>query len=242
MVKGMASSPVGLERGQTPGRLLVRCTPVGRQVPGEGLDHHPLAGRDRAQAGQLVGEEGAGVGVGQEAGLLQDEAARLGEVVHRGRVAVGGEPVARHRVAQLGPFAEGEERLVAARSAPGAGHREDLIGRQVGRGEASRGLGERAVAAAVPAQHRQRNEDLGREGDPAPVCAVTHDAGQLGQFGEWGAEEVGVGEHRGQSRWRQRPRRRPAATPSPGRAPGPPAGPRRAPARPPPPPGRRRPR
>ena len=77
----------GLERGQPAGRLLVGGAPVGREALGQGLEHHPLAGRDRAQRGQLVGEERTGIGVGEEAGLLQDEAADLGEVVDRGRVA-----------------------------------------------------------------------------------------------------------------------------------------------------------
>ena len=78
---------------------------------------------------------------------------------------------------------------------PGLGDGQHLLGEEVGRGDAGRRLGEGAVAAAVAAQHGQRNEDLGRVGDPAPVRAVAHDAGQRGQVVEGRAEEIGVGEH-----------------------------------------------
>ena len=74
-------------------------------------------------------------------------------------------------------------------------HGEHLVGGEVRGGEAGRRLGEGAVAAAVAAQHGERNEDLGREGDAPAVCAVAHHPGQRGQVGERGVEDVGVGEH-----------------------------------------------
>ena len=59
-----------LERGQPAGRGLVRGAAVGVEALGQGLEHHPLAGRHRPEPGQLVGVEGAGVGVGEQPGLL----------------------------------------------------------------------------------------------------------------------------------------------------------------------------
>ena len=82
-----------LQRGQPAGRLLVGRAAVGVEALGQRLEHHPLAGRHRAQRGQLVGVERAGVGVGEQAGLLQDEAAHGGEVVHRRGVALRGQPL-----------------------------------------------------------------------------------------------------------------------------------------------------
>ncbi len=54
----------GLERGQPTRGLLVGRTAVRGQSLGQGLEHHPLAGRDLAQARQLVREERSRVGVG----------------------------------------------------------------------------------------------------------------------------------------------------------------------------------
>ena len=119
----------GIERGQAAGRVLVGGAAVGLEVGGQGLDHHALAGRDRAQLRQLVGVEGAGIGVGEEAGLLQDEATGVGEVVHRRGEPVVVEPLAGQRVPQLGALAQGEERLVAPGRLAGPGDGQDLLGR-----------------------------------------------------------------------------------------------------------------
>ena len=77
-----------LQGGQPAGRRLVGRAAVGGQPLGQRLEHHPLAGRHRAQRRQLGGVQGAGVGVGEQAGLLQDEAAHRGEVVDRRGVPV----------------------------------------------------------------------------------------------------------------------------------------------------------
>ena len=221
----------GIQRGQPPCGLLVGRAPVRRQALGQRLEHHALARRDLAQARQFLGEERAGVGVGEEAGLLQDEATHLGEVVDRGCMAVGGEPVPCHGIAQLGPFAQREECLVAPRVTSGPGDGEHLLGGEVRRVEAGRRLGERAVAAAVAAQHGERDEHLGGVGHASPVRAVSHHPGQRGQVGERRIEDVGVGEHCGQSRASRREPDRPPATPCARHARGPPASPRRGAAR-----------
>ena len=172
VVNGMPATPGRLERGQPPVRGLVGSRAVGGQVGVDRLDHHPLAGRDRPEPDQVLGVEGAGVGVGQQAGLLDHGPARRLQVVDGGGVAVVVQPLAGHRVAVLGCLAQGEEGLVAAGGPAGPGDVEHLVDREVGRLQPGRGLGEGAVAAAVAAQHGQGDEHLGREGDPVAVGLV----------------------------------------------------------------------
>ena len=71
VVNGMSQSAGSPQRGQPafPG-------PVGRaavrgQVRPQRLDHHPLAGRDRPQPGQLVAGDRPGIGVREQPGLGQ---------------------------------------------------------------------------------------------------------------------------------------------------------------------------
>ena len=185
VVKGMWSSPAASRvarrrAGSLSGRAAMRV-----EILRQRLDHHALAGRDGPQGGELLGEEGAGVGVGEEAGLLQYESAHVDEVVDSGGETVVLQPCLRQRVAQLGALAQGEERLVATGFLAGAGDAQDLLGGEVGGGEAGRRLGEGAVAAAVPAEHGERDEDLGRVGHPTPVSLVAHAAGQRRQVGQW---------------------------------------------------------
>ena len=228
--------------GQAPGRHLVRRPSVRRQALGQSLEHHALAGRDRAQHGQLRDVERAGVGVGEQAGLLHDEAAHGGEVVHRRGVPLRGQPFFGDGVALLGLLTQGEEGLVAAGGLSGLGDGQHLLGEEVGGGDPGRRFGEGAVAAAVPAEHGQRDEDLGRVGDPPPVRPVAHGTGQRGQVLEGRLQEIGVREHWGQSRGSRRARRRRPATTSARHGRGRPAGRRRAPALPPPLPSTHRPR
>ena len=70
VVKGMRGAPGRLQGGQPPGRVLVRGRAVGGQSRVDRLDHHALAGGDRTETEEVVEPEGAGVGVGEEAGLL----------------------------------------------------------------------------------------------------------------------------------------------------------------------------
>ena len=53
--EGDAGASGGLQGGQPAGRGLVGGRAVGGQIRVERLDHHPLAGRDRAEAEQIVG-------------------------------------------------------------------------------------------------------------------------------------------------------------------------------------------
>ena len=115
VVNGMPQPAGRLEGGQPAGGRLVRSAPVGGQVVAQGLDHHALAGADRPQLGQLLGEQGAGVGVGQQPGLVEHQPAHGRQIVDGRAVTLGGQPVAGDRVALLRALAQGEQRLVAAR-------------------------------------------------------------------------------------------------------------------------------
>ncbi len=69
-----------LERGQAALGGLVGRAPVGLEVRVERLDHHPLRGSHRPQGGELVGVEGAGVGVGQQTDLVDHQTGHGGQV------------------------------------------------------------------------------------------------------------------------------------------------------------------
>ena len=138
--------------------------------------------------------------MGEEAGLLQDEPAGVREVVHRRGEPLGVEPLPGEGIPQLGPLAQGEQRLVAPCLLAGAGDLQHLFGSEVGGGEPGRGLGERAVATAVAAEHGERDEDLGRVRHTAPVGQVALSPGQRHELGQRHLQEFGVGKHCGQSR------------------------------------------
>ena len=90
------------------------------------------------------------------------------------------EPVGRVGIPGLRALPEGEQRFVATELGAASGDLEHGLGGEVRRVEAGRRLGERAVTATVAAQHRQRDEDLGRERDARPERGVTA-ARRLGQ-------------------------------------------------------------
>ncbi len=202
----------GIERGQPAGRRLVRGRPVRGQIGVDRLDHHPLAGRDLTEPEQVREVERPGVGVGEQARLVDDGPARGHQVVDGRGVAVVGKPLAGRRVAVLGSLTQGEQGLVAARRPAGPGDRQHLVEREVGRLHAGRGLGEGAVAAPVAAQHGERDEDLGGEGHPVAVGVAPDLAGLFLQRRQREVEQpLGVGgsgdrRHR-RCRWRRRVRR-----------------------------------
>ena len=140
----------------------------------ERLEHHALRRRDRPQLRQFVGEQRARVGVGEQAGLVEHQLRHRHEIVDGGRVAVLGQPGLRRGVAQLGPLAQREQRLVAAGAGSGRRDRDDLFRREIRGLYVRRRLGERAVAAFVAAQHGERDEDLGRIGDAIAETRVTN--------------------------------------------------------------------
>ena len=175
--------PGRLQSGQPALRGLVGGAPVGVEVGPQRLDHHSLAGSDPAQRRELVRGHGPGVGVGQQARGVQHEARHGGHIVDSALIAVTVEPVAGHRVSQLGALAQSEQRFVASVAGPDPGDVEHLVRGQVGGFEPGRRLRERAVSAAVPAQLGQRYEDLGRVRDPRAVVLVADGAGPFRYLG-----------------------------------------------------------
>ncbi len=155
------------DRGLLVRRAVVRAAGLGPQPRRGGLQHHPHRRRHRPQPRQLLGGHHPGVEVGQHAGLVEHGPRAGADVVDRRGVAVRGEPGLRCRPARLGPVAEGEQRLGAALRGALAGDGEDVVDRQVRRGQAPGDGDERAVVAAVAAQPGQRDEHLGAVGDQA---------------------------------------------------------------------------
>ena len=93
VVNGMASRPAASSVARRRSGVLSGEPRWAAEVGAQRLEHHPLAGGHRAQRGQLVRVEGAGVGVGEQAGLVEHEPAHGGQVVDGGVVAVLGQPV-----------------------------------------------------------------------------------------------------------------------------------------------------
>ena len=95
VVKGMASSPAASRVARRRAGSLSGAPRWAARPSASDSSIIPWLAETVAQAGQLVGEERAGVGVGEQAGLLHDEPAHRGEIVDRRRVAVRRQPVAR---------------------------------------------------------------------------------------------------------------------------------------------------
>ena len=121
---------------------------------------------------QFVLEEGACIGVGEEAGLFEYEPGDVGQVVDRRVVAVPVEPLLRNRIALLRSLTQSEQGLVAPHRSSPPGDVEDLLGQEVRGGQSGRRLREGAVAAAVTAEHGEGDEDLWAVGDATAVRPV----------------------------------------------------------------------
>ena len=106
-----------------------------------------------------------GLRCGQQARLLEHEPRAALEILERRRAAERAQLLARDLVAQLGLVAEREERLAAARRRTRARDREHLLLGHERALAAPRRPRERAVAADVAAERRQRDEDLRRVRD-----------------------------------------------------------------------------
>ena len=177
---------------------LVGCALVGPAGPaeplGDRLQHHPLAGRHLAQLGQLAAAEDAGVGVRQQAGLLQHQPAHGRQVGVGGAVAEAPQGAAVALIARLGAVAEGEEGLLAAQRPPGLGHRQHLVGAHRVGARVVLVTGEGAVGADVPAEVGQRDEDLARVGDPGRAGAIAQGGRRRPEGRVLGAGGIGEGE------------------------------------------------
>ena len=154
--------------GELVRRAVVR-QPAPREPVGRRLQHQPHGDGDLAQRRQILAGHDARVEMREETGLLQDEPGAALEVLDRRLAAELRELVPRRAVAELRLVAEGEERLAAAGGRARPGDLEHLFLGHVRPLAAPRRPREGAVVADVPAELRQRDEDLRRVGD---ACAV----------------------------------------------------------------------
>ena len=139
----------------------------------EALQHDPLRDRHLAQGRDVVGGHHARIHVREQSGLFGDERGHLTQVRDRGLVSKCRQLLARDLVAQLGLVPEREQRLRAPRLRARTGGRKDLVGCHVRALSRSRGLREGAVVADVPAELRQRDEDVAGIRDEVAVAGVT---------------------------------------------------------------------
>ena len=132
-----------------------------REAAARGLQHQAHGHVDLFQGRQLAPGEDAGIAVGEEAALLQDQRAHVVEILDRAVVSVLTEPAARSRVAALRPIAQNEKGLAAAQFLSPANDGENLVRVQVGRELIIGILPEGTVAATVAAEAGQGDEDFG---------------------------------------------------------------------------------
>ena len=157
-------------------RKLVRAGMVGSaaraQALRDRLQHQPGRHRNRAQPLQVGAGHHARIDVGQQSGRLVHPLRDLGEIRDGRLVTERGQRLARDAVAALRLVAEREQRLVAAGPGAGLGDGNGLVDRQIWRAQVARRLGERAVAADVTAEPRQRDEHLGRVADQDGMAEI----------------------------------------------------------------------
>ncbi len=181
--------PAGrVQRGEPARRGLVRRAEVRAarfvQPIGKGLDHHPLRRADGAQADQLRLGEGARVGVGEETGLVEHPLRaprRDSRPCSRTSVRATSRPPASSASSGASPSVNSASKQPSA--APRDASSSTCSSREVRRVETGRRLGERAVAAAVAAQHRERDEHLRRVGDPGAGTGIPDRRGLRHQLG-----------------------------------------------------------
>ena len=96
----------------------------------------------------------------------------------------------RDLVAELGLVAEREERLGASHCRAGAGDREHLVFAQERSLAATRRTREGAIAADVPAERRQRDEDLGEKATRPPPRRRSRAAASRSSSGAWSSVSI----------------------------------------------------
>ena len=168
------------QRLEPPRRELVRraeVRPAARRQPLRGrLQHDPLRRADPAQPRQVRGVHHARVHMRQETRLLEHGPRCSLEILERRRAPQPGELLTRRAVAQLRLVAQREQRLVATGRRTRARDREHFVDRHVRPLPAPRRARERAVVADVPAELRQRDEDLRRIRDERPGSSLADGA------------------------------------------------------------------
>ena len=168
------------------GAAEVRAGRLGPQPRRGGLQHHPHRRGDRLEALDLLPAHDAGVEVREQARLLQHRDGAGPDVGQRVVVAALVEPLPGLGPAVLGPVAEGEQGLLAARRGAVAGDLQHLLHLEEGRRHPVGHGDEGAVVAAVAAQPGERDEHLAGVRDHAGAALAGHGgvadpAGGLGQ-------------------------------------------------------------
>jgi hypothetical protein len=138
------------------------------------LQHQTHRGADGPQRDQVLRSHDPRVQVRQQAGVVQDETRCPLQVLERRVAAELGQLFARDAIAQLRLVPEREQRLVATRLGSRSRDVEHLLFRQERPLPAPRRPSERAVAADVAAQLRQRDENLRRVRDECAVPVSTN--------------------------------------------------------------------
>ena len=118
----------------------------------------------------------------QQAGFVEHRFGGGVQVFERGRVAHLRERFARGFVAQLRFFAEREQRFLAAERFALPRHFEHLLDRHERCTDVLRRLCKCAVMAHIPAQVRQRDEDLAGIRDEIAETTVAQLCGDGGEF------------------------------------------------------------
>jgi len=172
VVNGTRGVPGRVQRGEAArrglvGRAVMRAARLVQPVR-QRLDHHPCEGLTARRRRQLASESAPGWR-GEQAGLVDDAFRDRGQVVDRARVAVLAQPGRGPAGSGLGGLAEREERFEAAERRAARRELEHPRVVEEGRLEPGRRLGERAVAAAVAAQHREGHEHFGEKVMRRPV-------------------------------------------------------------------------
>ena len=156
------------------------------------LQHQSHRRAHRPQTADVVHGQDTRVEVRQQSRLGEHGLGRAAEVLECRLTPECSELFARHAIAELGLVAEREERLSATALGAGARDGDHLVDRHEGALAASRRPCERAVVTDIPAELRQRDEDLRRIGDEAAVARLTQRARFGAQLVEWRVEEGGV--------------------------------------------------
>jgi hypothetical protein len=164
--------------------------PKCRHPLGGGLEHQSHRRAHRAQLAHVVARQDARIQVRQQPRLVEDGGGGALQVVERRRTAERGELVTCGAIAQLRLVAEREQRLTATRRGPGTCNGEHLVDREVRTLAPTRRPRERAVVADVPAQLRERDEDLGRERDETAVPLVAERTSLGAEFLERPVEQL----------------------------------------------------
>ena len=159
---------------------------AGRAKPFTGaFQHDALASGHIAQRQQLCPIHHAGIGMGQQPGFTQHQITHGHQVFDGAGMAHFRQGVARLAPAQFGLIAQRKQRFRATCLGAGTRNRQHFVWRQIRRTSRTGFFGEGAVMADIAAELGQRNEDLARIGQHAPMPCIAQSRGFFHQFRQW---------------------------------------------------------